>query len=52
MREKERQWEAELASLMGQSSMAESKSDNEKGGGDSSTKTEVSASNMVQESKA
>ena len=46
MREKERQWEAELTSLMGQSSVA----DNQKGEDESSSKTKVSANNMVQES--
>ena len=53
--EKERQWEAELAGLMEQSSVAESKSDNQKE--DECSKTEEvtspsSANSMVQESKA
>ena len=42
MREKERQWEEELASLMGQSSVDQREE----------AKTEVSANNMVQETTA
>ena len=43
MREKERQWEEELASLMGQSSVDQREEE---------AKTEVSANNMVQETTA